>query len=107
MFSKHSESGYREVLPGILMKTIVHGEKTLMTEFLLKKGSHLPSHEHIHEQTGYMISGKMLLTIGDNTHEVTPGDSWNIPSDTPHEAHVIEDSIAVEVFSPCRDEYLD
>ncbi|TQD26394.1 cupin domain-containing protein [Methanolobus vulcani] len=107
MFTKHSESDYKEVLPGIMMKTIVYGEKTLMTEFLLQKESHLPSHEHFHEQTGYMISGKMLLTIGDETYEVTAGDSWNIPSNIPHEAQVIEDSVAVEVFSPCRKEYLD
>ncbi|WMW24435.1 cupin domain-containing protein [Methanolobus sediminis] len=107
MFRKHSESDYKEVLPGIKMKTIVYGEKTLMTEFLLQNGSHLPSHEHIHEQTGYMVSGKMILTIGDETHEVNAGDSWNIPSNVSHEAKVIEDSVAVEVFSPCRDEYLD
>jgi quercetin dioxygenase-like cupin family protein len=107
MFSKHINEGYKEVLSGIMMKTIVYGEKTLMTEFLLQKGSHLSSHEHIHEQTGYMVSGKMLLTIGDETYEVTTGDSWNIPSNVPHEAQVIEDSIAIEVFSPRRDEYLD
>lgn len=107
MFSKHEISGYKEVLPGIMMKAIVHGDKTLMTEFILKEGSSLPQHNHIHEQTGYMISGKMLLTIGDKTHEVTAGDSWNIPSEIPHMAEVLEDSIAIEVFSPRRDEYID
>jgi quercetin dioxygenase-like cupin family protein len=106
MFSKHNETGYKEVTPGILMKTIVYGEKTLMTEFLLKKGSKLPAHEHMHEQTGYMVSGKMLLTIGKDTHEVTPGDSWNIPSNALHGAEILEDSIAIEIFSPRREEYL-
>lgn len=89
------------------MKTTVHGEKTLMTEFILRKGSLLPSHSHVHEQTGYLVSGKMLLTIGDDTHEIVAGDSWNIPSDVPHQASIIEDAVAIEVFSPCRDEYLD
>jgi hypothetical protein len=51
MFSKHNESDYKDILPGIKMKTVVYGEKTLMTEFILQKGSLLPSHEHIHEQT--------------------------------------------------------
>ncbi len=107
MFSKHNESDYKEVLPGIKMKTTVHGEKTLMTEFILQKGSILPAHVHIHEQTGYMITGKMLLTIGGKTHEVVPGDSWNIPSNVSHCAEILEDSMAVEVFSPRRDEYLE
>lgn len=107
MFSKHNETGYKEVTSGILMKTIVYGEKTLMTEFLLKKGSKLPAHEHIHEQTGYMVSGKMLLTIGDKTQETRPGDSWNILSNVRHGAEILEDSVAIEVFSPRRDEYLE
>lgn len=37
MFAKHSENGYISVLEGIWRKTTVHGDKTLMAEFLLKK----------------------------------------------------------------------
>ncbi|MBN2111444.1 MAG: cupin domain-containing protein [Methanosarcinaceae archaeon] len=107
MFSKHNKAGYKEVLPGIMMKTTVYGEKTLMTEFILEEGSMLPAHEHIHEQTGYMVSGKMLLTIGNEKHEVRAGDSWNIPGSVSHSAQILEDSVALEVFSPRRDEYLD
>ena len=52
MFCKSDAAICREVFPGISMKTTVHGEHTLMTEFLLKKGSILPAHKHVHEQTG-------------------------------------------------------
>jgi len=38
MFQKHSEKGYTVAIPGISQKTLVYGERTLMTEFLLKKG---------------------------------------------------------------------
>ncbi|WP_246275889.1 cupin domain-containing protein [Methanolobus zinderi] len=107
MFARHHKEGYREVLPGIRMKTIVYGEKTLMTEFVMKKGSILGQHDHMHEQTGYLVSGKILLTIGDETFEAGAGDSWNIPGKMPHSAKILEDSVAVEVFSPRRDEYID
>lgn len=106
MFCKNDSDGYREVLPGIRMKAVVYGEKTLMTEFLLKSGSVLPVHDHIHEQTGYLVSGKILLTIGEETFEVEPGDSWSIPGGLSHSAEILEDSIAIEVFSPRRDEYM-
>jgi len=106
MFCKSDCNGYREVLPGISMKTLVHGERTLMTEFQLKKGSILPSHEHMHEQTGYLVSGRMVLSIGNATYEVVSGDSWNIPGGVLHCVEVLEDSVAIEVFSPRRDEYL-
>ncbi|WP_321417888.1 cupin domain-containing protein [uncultured Methanomethylovorans sp.] len=106
MFCKSDANGYREVLPGISMKTVVYGEHTLMTEFRLNKGSILPSHEHIHEQTGYLVSGRMILSIGNESYEVVPGDSWNIPGGVLHCAEILEDSVAIEVFSPRRDEYL-
>jgi len=107
MFCKNDSKSYREVLPGISMKAVVYGEKTLMTEFFLKSGSALPIHTHIHEQTGYLISGKILLTIGEETFEVEPGDSWSIPGGINHSAAILENSIAVEVFSPRRDEYME
>ena len=55
---------------------------------------------------GYLISGRIILTIGNDAYEVIPGDSWNIPGGVLHCAHILEDSVAIEVFSPRRDEYL-
>ncbi|MDI6616672.1 MAG: cupin domain-containing protein [Syntrophaceae bacterium] len=106
MFQKRSKDGYTPAIPGIELKTTVHGDRTLMTEFLLKKGSVLPRHAHHHEQTGYLVKGKMRLSIGPEEHDVMPGDSWCIPGNVEHGATIFEDSVAVEVFSPVRDDYL-
>jgi quercetin dioxygenase-like cupin family protein len=107
MFCKNDSKSYREVLPGISMRAVVYGENTLMTEFFLTSGSFLPAHKHVHEQTGYLISGKILLTIGDEIFEVEPGDSWSIPGSITHSAEILENSIAIEVFSPRREEYME
>lgn len=106
MFHKHNNDGYAPAIPGIEMKTLVHGEKTLMTEFVLQKGSLLPRHSHPHEQTGYLVKGRILLSIGPETIEVTPGDSWCIPGNAEHGAEILENSVAIEVFSPVREDYL-
>jgi quercetin dioxygenase-like cupin family protein len=106
MFCKHSDEGYREVLPKIDIKTVVYGHRTLMTEFRLAAGAELPRHAHVHEQTGYLVSGHMRLSIGDDTFDVRPGDAWTIPGDVEHGADILEDSVAVEVFSPVREDYL-
>lgn len=106
MFMKHSRNGYRQALDGIRQKTLVHGDKTLMTEFLLQKDAILPLHSHPHEQTGYLVKGRIRLTIGEDVHEVLPGDSWCIPGGMLHCAEIIKESIAVEVFSPVREDYL-
>ncbi len=106
MFCKCNSNIYREVLPGISLRTIVYGENTLMTEVFLEGGSVLPLHNHIHEQTGYLISGKIIMSIGEETFEVEPGDSWSIPSGVTHGVEILENSLVVEVFSPRREEYM-
>lgn len=106
MFYKHAQDGYRQVLEGIQVKTLVYGDKTLLAEFRMKKGSLLPRHTHPQEQTGYLVSGRIRLSIGDETFEVEPGDSWCVPGDVVHGAEILADSIAVEVFSPVREDYL-
>jgi quercetin dioxygenase-like cupin family protein len=106
MFQKHNGGGYTLAIPGIERKTLVFGERTLMTEFLLKKGNRLPQHSHPHEQTGYLVKGRIRLSIGSEENDVKPGDSWCIPSGVEHGAGILEDSVAIEVFSPIREDYL-
>jgi quercetin dioxygenase-like cupin family protein len=64
VFYKANMDDYRQVLAGIRLKTLVYGEKTLFTEFRMESGSILPSHSHINEQTGYLVAGRLRLTIG-------------------------------------------
>lgn len=106
MFAKSCEFGYLPAGDGIQRKILVYGEKTLMTEFILKKGAVITHHRHPQEQTGYLISGHMILTISDEVQEIRPGDSWMIPGNVEHHAKILEDSVALEVFSPRRDDYL-
>jgi quercetin dioxygenase-like cupin family protein len=106
MFSQKSLKGYITVVDGIKRKTLVYGDNTLMTEFLLEKGKVLPAHKHPHEQTGYLVSGEIILTIGKEEFKASPGDSWVIPGNIEHGAKIIEDSVAIEVFAPLRQDYL-
>jgi len=106
MFKKHDNAGYKDSLPGIGQKTLAYGDRTLMVEFRLQKGAVLPKHKHPHEQIGYLVPGRLDLTIGKNTRQQEPGDSWCVPGDTEHGATALEDSVAVEVFSPVRADYL-
>jgi quercetin dioxygenase-like cupin family protein len=101
-----SEKGYTEILPGISIKTLCYGEAMLMSEFLLQKGTLLPSHEHPYEQTGYLVKGNIKLTIDEVSQNILPGDSWSIPAGVSHFAEILADSVAIEVFSPVREDYL-
>lgn len=97
---------YRELLPGILMRTLSVGSKTHMVEFRLGKGRAIPSHTHPHEQTGYLVSGTLALTVAGDKKVYNPGGSWVLASGVEHSAEVVEDAVIVEVFSPIREDYL-
>jgi quercetin dioxygenase-like cupin family protein len=106
MFYKNKNEGYQQAIEGVALKTMVRGEKTEFVKFKLEAGHTLPMHAHEQEQTGYLVSGSIVLTIGDETFPVEPGDCWCIPSNVQHGAKIIKDSIAVEVFAPRRQDYL-
>jgi quercetin dioxygenase-like cupin family protein len=107
MFCKNNSAVTRELLPGVSLETLVHGEKTLMGRFSLAKDAAIPAHAHPHEQTGVLISGKLLFTSGGREFTVETGDSWCIPGNEEHSVKVLEDAVAIEVFSPVvREDYL-
>jgi quercetin dioxygenase-like cupin family protein len=106
MFYKANQDGYKTMLAGIAMKTLVYGEKTLCAEFRLEKGNQLPKHAHPYEQTGYLVKGRIKITIGTETFEAAPGDSWCVAANVEHCVEIVEDTVAIEVFSPVRPDYL-
>ena len=84
----------------------IHSESMTMAYWQFEPGADLPEHSHPHEQTGYLVKGHMRVSIGSEENDVMPGDSWCIPSGVEHGAEILEDSVAVEVFSPVREDYL-
>ena len=106
MFRKKGIAESRQLVPGVQLSTLVHGEKTLMGEFKIAKGSAIPPHSHPHEQTGIMISGRLRFNVDGKITEAETGDSWCIPGNVEHSAEALEDSVVVEVFSPVREDYL-
>lgn len=106
MFQKKSSAGYHPIIDKVEMKTLVYGEKTLMSEFHLQKGALLPRHSHPHEQTGYLLTGQLEFIINNETFTAGPGDSWCIHGNSEHQVIALEDSVVLEVFSPLREDYL-
>lgn len=101
-----THQGYITVFDGIQRKTLVYGNNTLMSKFRLKKGKILPIHAHPYEQTGYLVEGHIILIIQGQQYDIKPGGSWSIPGNVEHGAEVLEDSVAIEVFSPVREDYI-
>ena len=67
------------------------GERMMVSLMTFKRGQEVGSHSHPHEQAGYCVSGRFELTIGDQTAEIGPDDSYVIPGGATHGYRVIED----------------
>jgi quercetin dioxygenase-like cupin family protein len=100
-----SPKGYVSALAGIQRKTLLDGGRTQLVEFKLATGAVIPVHQHAQEQTGYLLSGHMIMTIAGQVHEMGAGDGWTIPGGVEHGVRVLQDSVAIEVFSPGRPDY--
>jgi len=94
------------VAPGITRRTLVSGTAVMLCEFTLAAGAVIPNHNHPHEQVGYVVSGRLRITIAGQTSELGPGDTYWAPSNVPHSALILEPAVVVDAFSPPREDYL-
>ena len=97
---------YRELLAGVEMKTLAHGDRTLLSAFKIAEGAVIPVHSHPHEQTGYLVSGRLRFEIDTKVLLAEPGAGWCLAANLPHGVTALEDSVVIEVFSPVREDYL-
>ena len=106
MIEKAGPEGYKPVLESVTLKNLTLGDKMHLTKIKLNKGAIIPEHKHQHEQTGYLLSGKLKFFSGDNEAIASPGDSWTFRGHTLHGAEALEDTVVLECFSPAREDYL-
>ena len=85
----------------------VHGDLHTVGYILIKKGSVVPEHHHIHEQITFILEGQLDMVINGESHSLTSGMYHIIHSDVPHSAVAVTDVIAIDTFSPVREEYKD
>jgi quercetin dioxygenase-like cupin family protein len=82
-----------------------HGASTTFGLIDLQKGSLVPMHHHVHEQITYIVSGQLDMNIGGVQYSLTPGMVHVIPSNSPHNAFAVVDTVAIDMFSPVREDY--
>lgn len=71
-----------------------------------KTGAEGALHNHPHVQSTYVAAGRFRFTIGDDSFEVGPGDSFVIPSNAVHGCVCLEPGRLVDSFTPRRDDFL-
>jgi quercetin dioxygenase-like cupin family protein len=93
-----------------ISRRLVTGERMMLAHVYLDKGSVVPKHSHENEQLTYILEGALHFWIGEDQKEeviVRAGEVLLIPSNVPHQALALEDTLDVDVFSPPRQDWLD
>ena len=99
-----------EKLKGSITRRLITGDSMMIAEVRLAKGELVPKHAHHNEQITYITSGALQFKLGeDGEREVVvhAGEVLVIPSNVPHSAYALEDTIDIDVFSPPREDWLD
>jgi quercetin dioxygenase-like cupin family protein len=100
----------KETVSDHLSRRLVTGERMMLAHVYLKKGCVVPRHQHENEQLTYILEGALEFFLGADGKKVitvSAGEVLHIPSNVPHEAHALEDTLDVDVFSPPRQDWLD
>ncbi len=90
----------------LLSRKRVIGENMMLSHITLAKGCHVPSHSHANEQFAVILSGRLKFGLGapgtSDYREVTvsAGEVLHLPPNLPHSAHALEDTLALDIFSP-------
>ncbi len=100
----------REKLNDLLDRRLVTGERIMLAHVYLKQGCVVPKHSHENEQLTYILEGALQFWLGEDQKEevvVRAGEVLVIPSNLPHRALALEDTVDVDIFCPPRQDWLD
>jgi quercetin dioxygenase-like cupin family protein len=104
-FEDTSKLQSQKIWEGVAGRAI-HGERITLGVIELEPNSVVPEHSHENEQLGIVISGSVEFRVGDETRRLGPGETWSIPSQTPHEVVTGPDgAVMIDVFSPVREDW--
>ncbi|MCY4510533.1 MAG: cupin domain-containing protein [Acidobacteria bacterium] len=100
----------RERVTNRIERRIVTGASTMVAHVYLEKGAIVPEHSHHNEQLAYILKGKLRFWVGDDpsqVFDVAEGEVLRLPSNVPHKAEALEETLDVDIFSPPRQDWLD
>src|SRR5260370_34420491 len=88
------------IMSDMISRKIVTGDKAMVAQVFLKKDAVVPEHHHDSEQITYILEGALKFEIEGKEIVVRKGEVLSIPSNVPHRAVALEDTVDLDIFSP-------
>src|ERR1022692_1819329 len=95
-----------EALSPLVGRKMIHGKTMTVAHIRLGKGAVVPMHSHPNEQVSMVQSGALRFVLSGEERILRAGDTLVIPPEAPHMVEALEDSLAVDLFSPPREDWI-
>lgn len=99
-----------QLLPTVptLKARLVAGDRLMAMFGNAEPNASLPLHSHHHEQITYVLEGAIHFKVGEEEHDLGPGEGLMIPGGVTHGGIRVgpEGCRFLEIFTPLRDEYV-
>lgn len=105
MITKYNSARTTHPVDGVVRKILANSPNLMLVEHTLEKGAVLPDHKHPHEQLVYLLSGEIQLDINGESIVMSVGDSLVIPPNINHNVLTLKKAVALDIFTPRRDDY--
>ena len=96
-----------EVMNPKIRRKVIAGERAMVAQVFIAKDAVVPTHQHESEQLTYIMEGALKFELEGREVIVRKGDVLHIPSNVPHRAVALEDTLDVDVFCPPRQDWLN
>ena len=106
IYFEEKDSTVVQMAPGLSRQVLAHGGTLMIAKIKINKGVIGPLHQHAHEQTTYILKGKIEFTIEDKKTICQAGDSLYIAPNLMHGVTCLEEGELLDIFTPMRDDFL-
>ena len=95
-----------EAMSPTISRKVISGERAMVAQVFIVKGGIVPLHHHESEQITYILEGALQFELEGRPVVVHKGEVLHIPSNVPHSAVALEDTVDLDIFSPIRVDWL-
>ena len=91
---------------GMKRQLLGFNQQILMAKVWFDKDAIGYAHQHHHAQVAYVESGEFEVQVGETKRILKAGDCFFVEPNALHGAVCLKEGVLLDVFSPCREDFL-
>ena len=95
-----------EQMNPMVSRQVIHTDSLTIARIRIQLGGAVGVHSHVNEQVTTIERGALKFFIDGGEKIVRAGETLTIPPHVPHGVEALEDTIAVDVFCPRREDWI-